>query len=285
MHRSRCQSTRAYSTIDHADPTSGGTRFQLPAYAAAAVRDVCASPTTGTRAGARRVLVLPTQATSASATTRPEGPGRIDLQHVVSGIEAGWFPPQRLLQYRFRRPSASTASLTLPRHRGAVFRMDRKAADLARCGSPPTRTAISDVPALDQADRNRIRICSPQPGSWKQARRAKTSSLVGRIVELVRAEWQRSEASPRIQNSPREGRRRPCHRLRAVKEAATDAAEQSERAPFEAAPDDLDHAPIGTLQMRSPGGCSTSSVDAGLPPGFMCSTLFESGLAFEVKLR
>jgi ATP-dependent helicase/nuclease subunit B len=100
-------STKAYSKIERADPTSGGTRFQLPAYAAAA--GVIA-------AGPDRLPGLePVRAEysffhkgdyqrigydfDADVWTQVAA----DLQHVVSGVEAGWFPATAIKpQYQFR---------------------------------------------------------------------------------------------------------------------------------------------------------------------------------------
>jgi ATP-dependent helicase/nuclease subunit B len=96
----------AYRNIDHDDPTSGGTRFQLPAYAAAA----------SVIAAAGRLPGLETVRAEYSFFQRGgfkrigyEFDGEVwarvasDLQHVVTGIEAGWFPATAVKpQYRFR---------------------------------------------------------------------------------------------------------------------------------------------------------------------------------------
>jgi RecB family exonuclease len=100
-------STRAYSKIDHTDPTAGGTRFQLPAYAAAAgviaagpgqlpaLEPVRAEYSFFQRGGYERIgYDLDADAWHQVAAA---------LQHVVSGIEAGWFPATAPKpQYRFR---------------------------------------------------------------------------------------------------------------------------------------------------------------------------------------
>jgi RecB family exonuclease len=89
-------STRPYKQIDHADPTAGGTRFQLPAYAAAAsviaaepgrlpgLEAVRAEYSFFARGGYQRIGYQVDADVWAQVAT--------DLHHVVSGIEAGWFP-------------------------------------------------------------------------------------------------------------------------------------------------------------------------------------------------
>jgi RecB family exonuclease len=100
-------SHKSYSKIDHADPTSAGTRFQLPAYAAAAgviaaapdrlpgLEPVRAEYSFFQRGGYQRIgYDLDADVWALVAA---------DLQHVVSGIEAGWFPATAPKpQYRFR---------------------------------------------------------------------------------------------------------------------------------------------------------------------------------------
>ena len=100
-------STKAYNSIERADPTAGGTRFQLPAYAAAAA--VIA-------AGADRLPGLEPVRAEYSFFQKGDyqrigydvdadvwAQVAADLQHVVSGIEAGWFPATAIKpQYKFR---------------------------------------------------------------------------------------------------------------------------------------------------------------------------------------
>jgi ATP-dependent helicase/nuclease subunit B len=86
----------SYAAIDRSDPTAGRTRFQLPAYAAAATviaAGLGESRGDGTvlaeygffeKGGFKRIgYELDDDVWTRVAT---------DLQHVVSGIEAGWFP-------------------------------------------------------------------------------------------------------------------------------------------------------------------------------------------------
>jgi RecB family exonuclease len=89
-------SARTYSKISRDDPTSGGTRFQLPAYAAAAsvitaapgqlpgLEPVRAEYSFFGRGGYERIGYE----LDADVWNRVAA----DMQHVVSGIEAGWFP-------------------------------------------------------------------------------------------------------------------------------------------------------------------------------------------------
>jgi hypothetical protein len=85
-----------YKSIDRADPTSGGTRFQLPAYAAAAsvlatapgrlpgLEPVRAEYSFFGRGNYQRIgYELDADVWQQVAA---------DLRHVVSGVEAGWFP-------------------------------------------------------------------------------------------------------------------------------------------------------------------------------------------------
>jgi RecB family exonuclease len=89
-------SARSYSTIDRTDPTSGGTRFQLPAYAAAATV-IAAEP--GRLPGLESVRAEYSffgrgkyQRIGYDFDADVWARVATDLQHVVSGIEAGWFP-------------------------------------------------------------------------------------------------------------------------------------------------------------------------------------------------
>jgi RecB family exonuclease len=100
-------STTSYSKIDRSDPTSGGTRFQLPAYAAAAsvigagherlpgLEAVRAEYSFFQRGGYQRI----------GYELDAEVWGKVgdDLQRVVSGVEAGWFPATAIKpQYQHR---------------------------------------------------------------------------------------------------------------------------------------------------------------------------------------
>ena len=88
-------SDKSYNAIADTDPTAGRTRFQLPAYAAAAavIAEQLDQPIAGTvraeygffeKGGYNRIgYELDDDVWRRVAS---------DLQHVVSGIEAGWFP-------------------------------------------------------------------------------------------------------------------------------------------------------------------------------------------------
>jgi hypothetical protein len=92
-------SDRTYTAIDRSDPTAGRTRFQLPAYAAAAklIAKQHGEPDTGPvlaeyaffdKGGYNRIgYEFDDEVWTLVAN---------DLQYVVSGIEAGWFPPTPL---------------------------------------------------------------------------------------------------------------------------------------------------------------------------------------------
>jgi RecB family exonuclease len=100
-------STKAYSKIERADPTSGGTRFQLPAYAAAA-SVIAAGP--GRLPGLEPVRAEYSffhkgdyQRIGYDVDAEVWAQVAADLQHVVSGVEAGWFPATAIKpQYQFR---------------------------------------------------------------------------------------------------------------------------------------------------------------------------------------
>ena len=85
--------TDKYNTITAADPTAGRTMFQLPAYAAAAATAAADGPDLPVtaeysffrRGGFKRIGFR-----FDDAAWQQVGD---DLQHVVSGIEGGWFPP------------------------------------------------------------------------------------------------------------------------------------------------------------------------------------------------
>jgi ATP-dependent helicase/nuclease subunit A len=139
------------------------------------------------------------------------------------------------------------------------------------------------TPPPDQADRNRIRDELDRNLFVEAGAGAgKTSSLVGRIVELVRAGVAIGGIAAITFTEKAAADLR--HRLRAkLQEAAAAESEQSERARFEAALDDLDHAPIGTLHAFARRLLNEFPVEAGLPPGFGVLDELESGLAFEER--
>jgi ATP-dependent helicase/nuclease subunit A len=135
----------------------------------------------------------------------------------------------------------------------------------------------------DQADRDRIqRELDRNLFVEAGAGAGKTSSLVNRIVALVRTGvpivgiaaitfTEKAAADLR-------------HRLRStLQRAADDATEPTELLNFEAALDDLDHAPIGTLHAFARRLLSEFPVAAGLPPGFGVLDELESSLAFEER--
>ncbi|HEX6659331.1 MAG TPA: PD-(D/E)XK nuclease family protein, partial [Ilumatobacter sp.] len=89
-------SPEPYKNIDHAEPTSGGTRFQLPAYAAAA-SVLAAEP--GRLPGLESVRAEYSffsrgnyQRIGYEFDADVWRQVAADLQHVVSGVEGGWFP-------------------------------------------------------------------------------------------------------------------------------------------------------------------------------------------------
>ena len=100
-------STKAYSKIERADPTSGGTRFQLPAYAAAA-GVIAADPERlpglePVRAEYSFFHKGAYQRIGYDFDAEVWAQVAADLQHVVSGVEAGWFPATAIKpQYQFR---------------------------------------------------------------------------------------------------------------------------------------------------------------------------------------
>ena len=214
-----------------------------------------ARPTSRSRAGPRRVLVLRTRRVRAHRL-RPRrrrlGTGREPTCSTwCPGIEAGWFPaigrqaevpgPRRMPVLRAR----------LARHRRAVRRMGTQTARPAprATGSRPSEDErADDNRPPDQADRNRIqRELDRNLFVEAGAGAGKTSSLVGRIVELVRSgvPIEGIAAITFTEKAAADLR----HRLRATlqRAAADEPSSPDESARFEAALDDLDHAPIGTL--------------------------------------
>src|SRR4029453_11131728 len=113
----------------------------------------------------------------------------------------------------------------------------------------------------------------------------KTSSLVGRIVELVRSGVAIGSIAAITFTEKAAGDLR--HRLRgALQQAADDTAGDDDpgvHRRFEASLDELDHAPIGTLHAFARRLLNEFPVAAGLPPGFGVLDELESGLAFEER--
>ena len=205
-----------------------------------------ARPTPGTRAGARRVLVLPTRRLRAHrlrprrrrvapgrhrpAARRHRDRGRLVPRH---GVQAAVPVPHRMPVLRAR----------LARHRRAVCRMGAQAARPAPRAVVPGRRGRrrSDTRRPTRPIATASATSSTATCSWRPVRgRARRPSLVGRIVELV-DRGRRSTASP----PSRSPRRRPpscgtvCGR-RCSEARRVGGPEPS--APLRAALDELDHA-------------------------------------------
>jgi ATP-dependent helicase/nuclease subunit A len=135
----------------------------------------------------------------------------------------------------------------------------------------------------DQADRERIRDDLDHNLFVEAGAGAgKTTSLVGRIVELVRSGIPIGGVAAITFTEKAAGELR--HKLReALQSAADDAADDTDRQRFVAALDDLDHAPIGTLHAFARRLLTEFPVAAGLPPGFAVLDELESNLAFEER--
>jgi ATP-dependent helicase/nuclease subunit A len=138
----------------------------------------------------------------------------------------------------------------------------------------------------DQRDRERIRDELDRNLFVEAGAGAgKTSSLVGRIVELVRSGVVIGAIAAITFTEKAAADLR--HRLRgALQQAAADTAghgDPCEHDRFEAALDELDHAPIGTLHAFARRLLNEFPVAAGLPPGFGVLDELESGLAFEER--
>ena len=135
----------------------------------------------------------------------------------------------------------------------------------------------------DQRDRERIRDELDRNLFVEAGAGAgKTSSLVGRIVELVRSGVAIGAIAAITFTEKAAADLR--HRLRgALEDAAAAAADSSQRDRFQAALDELDHAPIGTLHAFARRLLNEFPVAARLPPGFSVLDELESGLAFEER--
>src|SRR4051812_34385900 len=135
----------------------------------------------------------------------------------------------------------------------------------------------------DQVDRDRIRRELDRNLFVEAGAGAgKTSSLVGRIVALVRigVPIVGIAAITFTEKAAADLR----HRLRStLQRAAAEATDLAESRNFECALDDLDHAPIGTLHAFARRLLSEFPVAAGLPPGFGVLDELESSLAFEER--
>ena len=136
-----------------------------------------------------------------------------------------------------------------------------------------TVPAGAATPAPDEAERERIRT---DLGSTlfveAGAGAGKTSSLVARIVNLVRSGVPITgiAAITFTEKAAAELRSRTRQRLEADPGPETDAALAR-----------LDHAPIGTLHSFARRILFDFPIEAGLPPGFTVLDELESGLAFE----
>src|SRR4051794_23240723 len=135
----------------------------------------------------------------------------------------------------------------------------------------------------DQVDRDRIeRELDRNLFVEAGAGAGKTTSLVGRIVALVRSgvPIEGVAAITFTEKAAADLR----HRLRAaLLTAANDSSVPEESARFESALDSLDHAPIGTLHAFARRLLNEFPVAAGLPPGFGVLDELESNLAFEER--
>jgi ATP-dependent helicase/nuclease subunit A len=139
--------------------------------------------------------------------------------------------------------------------------------------STAPRSAPGSPPPPDEAERDRIRsdlgaTLFVEAGAGA----GKTSSLVARIVNLVRSGIPITSiaAITFTEKAAAELRSRTRERLEAEPGAET-----------EAALDRLDHAPIGTLHSFARRILFDFPIEAGLPPGFTVLDELESGLAFE----
>jgi ATP-dependent helicase/nuclease subunit A len=135
----------------------------------------------------------------------------------------------------------------------------------------------------DQADRTRIReVLDHNLFVEAGAGAGKTTSLVGRIVALVRSGIPIGGIAAITFTEKAAGELR--HKLRAeLQAAAGGAADEIGLSCFTAALDDLDHAPIGTLHAFARRLLNEFPVAAGLPPGFGVLDELESNLAFEER--
>ncbi len=139
--------------------------------------------------------------------------------------------------------------------------------------SDPTTLVTANSAPPDEAERQRIRSDLDATLFVEAGAGAgKTSSLVARIVNLVRSGVPITgiAAITFTEKAAAELRGRTRQRLEADGGADTDAALAR-----------LDHAPIGTLHSFARRILFDFPIDAGLPPGFSVLDELESGLAFE----
>ena len=139
------------------------------------------------------------------------------------------------------------------------------------------------TPAPDQEDRDRIRHdIATNLFVEAGAGAGKTTSLVSRIVELVRfgVGIGSIAAITFTEKAAADLRHRLRQELRHESERTAGSLQQ---ALFEGALDDLDHAPIGTLHAFARRLLTEFPVAAGLPPGFTVLDELESNLAFEER--
>ncbi len=145
------------------------------------------------------------------------------------------------------------------------------AADAADATASAASTTTAAPP--DEAERRRIR-CDLDATLFVEAGAGagKTSSLVARIVNLVRSGVPITgiAAITFTEKAAAELRSRTRQRLEAEPGPETDAALAR-----------LDHAPIGTLHSFARRMLFDFPIDAGLPPGFTVLDELQSGLAFE----
>ena len=135
------------------------------------------------------------------------------------------------------------------------------------------RTAVTPTPPPDEAQRRRITSDLDATLFVEAGAGAgKTSSLVARIVNLVRSGVPITgiAAITFTEKAAAELRSRTRQRLEADPGPATDAALAR-----------LDHAPIGTLHSFARRILFDFPIEAGLPPGFAVLDELESGLAFQ----
>ena len=140
------------------------------------------------------------------------------------------------------------------------------------------------IPPPDQVDRNRIRDELDRNLFVEAGAGAgKTSSLVGRIVELVRCGVAIGSIAAITFTEKAAADLR--HRLRgALQQAATDTAEQPEHALFGSALDDLDHAPIGTLHAFARRLLNEFPVESSTVIAFIC-LLGTGAVLFKKKMH
>lgn len=141
--------------------------------------------------------------------------------------------------------------------------------------------SVQPSPPPDVADRDRIRDdLDTNLFVEAGAGAGKTSSLVGRILGLVRRGVEIGEiaAITFTEKAAADLRRR----LRAeLQRASADATDLFEQQRYEDALDALDHAPIGTLHAFARRILNEFPVASGLPPGFGVLDELESNLAYD----